>query len=145
MASRTKSAWAENAGLVTHKHWHDNNTDVTLVTLDGKVYCHSVVLAACSPFLRDVLTTSDNQNYYVIVLTDITPKVADIQSLVDFMYKGKLEYVSSTCQLTALIDCAKSLNIRGLKDFSLDESKRGNFTISQHEKPEILLQMLNGK
>ena len=122
-AKVTMDAWQRDAGAAA--------ADVTLVTGSngGAVACHGVVLAACSPLFRAILSTADTANPAVIVVTDVTDNIDDVRSLVEFMYAGRLQGCSQD-RLDRLVACAKSLGIAGLAEFTRDNS---DFTVKEVE------------
>ncbi|XP_043242490.1 protein bric-a-brac 2-like [Amphibalanus amphitrite] len=98
--------------------------DVTLCAEGRRLKAHRVLLAACSPYLRDLLT--ETQCEHLVLFLKDTP-AADLQALVEFMYSGVVNVTQS--QLTSFIKTAETLQIRGL---SGDEGQ----SESAQERPE---------
>ena len=59
--------------------------DVTLACEENQIGAHKVVLAACSPKLKSILSTNRHQ-HPLLYLRGI--KYTDLQSLLTFMYLG---------------------------------------------------------
>ena len=59
--------------------------DVTLACDDSQVDAHKVILAACSPFFRNVLRRNPHQ-HPLLYLKGVT--YSDLQSVLSFMYHG---------------------------------------------------------
>ena len=72
--------------LLRHMKTDDTFADVTLVSDDGReVRAHKVVLAACSPIIKELFTKKDTN---IIDLKGIT--MEDINSILQFIYLGEV-------------------------------------------------------
>lgn len=91
--------------------------DVTLVCAETSIRAHKVVLSACSPFFQRVFADTPCK-HPVIVLKDFNGWI--VQAIIDFMYRGEIR-VSKT-HVQTLIQAGESLQIRGLADFSVQDS-----------------------
>ncbi|XP_019773558.1 protein tramtrack, beta isoform isoform X2 [Dendroctonus ponderosae] len=83
--------------------------DVTLACESSMLKCHKVVLSACSTYFEKLLLTIPCK-HPIIYLKDM--KFQEMQSLVDFMYKGEVNVAQD--DLPSLLKSAESLQIRGL-------------------------------
>ena len=87
--------------------------DVTLACQEDKIGAHRVVLAACSPTLRELLR--GNQHHHpLLYLRGI--KFSDLQSLLTFMYHGEVNIAQQ--ELDSFLSVAEELKIRGLTQTS---------------------------
>lgn len=84
--------------------------DVTLACEGQQVYCHKVVLAACSQYFDNLLSENPCKHPIIILPSDI--KLWTIQALVEFMYKGQVNV--SQAGLPDLVKSGDLLQIRGL-------------------------------
>ncbi|XP_003738191.2 transcriptional repressor CTCFL [Galendromus occidentalis] len=82
--------------------------DVTLITPDGSVEAHRVILAASSELLRDMLKRSPAFVPCSLVLRDITE--AQLNLVLDFVYKGELAVLK-----TQLNDLARACDYLQIK------------------------------
>ena len=66
---------------------HEDFFDVTLACGEGEqqISAHKVILAACSPFFRNVLRRNPHQ-HPLLYLKGVT--YSDLQSVLSFMYHG---------------------------------------------------------
>ena len=62
--------------------------DVTLACEDETVEAHKVIISACSPFFRHVLTKT-KQNHPFIYLKGVLHK--DLVAILDFIYNGETQ------------------------------------------------------
>ena len=84
-------------------------SDVTLVCGDGRVEAHKVILSACSPFFQRILK-ENSHTHPLIYLKGV--KFTDLESILQFMYLGKVDVVSAN--LDTLLDIAQELEVKGL-------------------------------
>ena len=84
-------------------------SDVTLVCGDGQVEAHKVILSACSPFFQRILK-QNSHTHPLIYLKGV--KFTDLESILQFMYLGKVDVVSAN--LDTLLDIAQELEVKGL-------------------------------
>ena len=64
--------------------------DVTLATDGDQISAHKVILAACSPFFRNVLRRNPHQ-HPLLYLKGVT--YSDLQSVLSFMYHGSVSQI----------------------------------------------------
>ena len=84
--------------------------DVSLVCEDsGQVEAHKVVLAACSPFFKEVLRRNPHQ-HPLIYLKGI--KCSDLASILNFMYLGEANIAQE--DLNKFLAVSEELQIKGL-------------------------------
>ncbi|KAL1500807.1 hypothetical protein ABEB36_006249 [Hypothenemus hampei] len=91
--------------LLTSEHF----VDVTLACENEMLKCHKVVLSACSTYFEKLLLENPCQ-HPIIFMKDM--KFQEMQSLVDFMYKGEVNVTQD--DLPSLLKSAEALQIRGL-------------------------------
>ena len=122
--TRISSSFAEmqkNSQLLDVTLCCDNGTDT--------ISAHKLVLAACSPFFRRILSLVKNQQYPFLYLKGI--HLEELQKLVNFMYYG--EVIVSQCSMDKLLSAAKELEVNGLTNVVkpiLEEICRKNRIIS---------------
>jgi len=83
--------------------------DVTLACEDETLEAHKVVISACSPFFRHVLTKT-KQNHPFIYLKGVLHK--DLVALLDYIYTGETQVPAE--DVNRFIEAAKELKIKGL-------------------------------
>ncbi|XP_043204438.1 protein bric-a-brac 2-like isoform X2 [Amphibalanus amphitrite] len=83
--------------------------DITLCCDGQSLKAHRLMLSACSPYFRELLKNNQCQ-HMVIFLKDTS--VADLQAVIEFVYKGRVNVAQS--QLASFIKTAEMLQIRGL-------------------------------
>ena len=89
--------------------------DVSLISSDdGTLRAHRVVLAACSPFFREIFMKNSlsNLSLYMSGL-----KQVDLEAILDFMYRGQAEVPMAS--LEAFIWTAKELKVLGLTNMDV--------------------------
>ena len=86
--------------------------DVTLCCDNGIdiVQAHKVILAACSPFFRDILSHQKSQQNPLLYLKGICLK--DLQAVLEFMYHGEVNLAQDS--LNNFLAVAEELAIKGL-------------------------------
>jgi len=104
--------------------------DVTLACEDQTVEAHKVIISACSPFFRQVLTKT-KQNHPFIYLKGVLHK--DLLAMMDFIYTGETQVPAE--DVNRFIDAAQELKINGLADDGMD-SVMGNLSYDEEMKTE---------
>jgi hypothetical protein len=86
--------------------------DVTLCCDNGIdiVQAHKVILAACSPFFRDILSHQKSQQNPLLYLKGIC--LEDLQAVLEFMYHGEVNLEQDS--LNNFLEVAEELAIKGL-------------------------------
>lgn len=87
--------------------------DCTLACEGKLIKAHKMILAACSPYLHNILEENTSK-HPIIFLPHL--KYTDIRALVDYMYCGEV-YISFG-HLPSLLKAAEVLRIKGLTDVS---------------------------
>ena len=83
--------------------------DVTLVCEDHQIETHKFLLSMCSPFFEKILKANKHP-HPLLYLKDI--KVSQMESLLDFMYSGKVEVEKRS--LGDFLKVAGELKVQGL-------------------------------
>jgi len=89
----------------------DEFFDVTLACEDQTVEAHKVVISACSPFFRHVLSKT-KQNHPFIYLRGVVHK--DLLALLDYIYTGETKVVAD--DVNRFIELANEFKIKGLAE-----------------------------
>ena len=106
--------------LVEHLFKDQDFTDVFLVCGDGRqVSCHRAVLAAASPFLRQLLYETLNQATFVFLGVNVG--LEEVEALMELVYLGKVSVVEA--RLPAFKTLAREL---GLDNQFFYEDEVGN-------------------
>eukprot|EP00092_Neocalanus_flemingeri_P010516 GFUD01011330.1.p1 GENE.GFUD01011330.1~~GFUD01011330.1.p1 ORF type:complete len:335 (-),score=104.27 GFUD01011330.1:555-1559(-) len=94
----------------------DHFVDCTLSCGQGAqtINAHRVVLSACSPYFRQVLSNLGAWQHPVVILKDI--KYEDLTGIVEFIYHGEVS-IDQDC-LPGFLQAAESLRIKGLTEDS---------------------------
>jgi len=94
--------------------------DVSIACEDDTIDAHKVILAAASPFFRNILRKNKHPHPY-IYLNGV--KLKDMKNLIDFMYNG--EATVSHEDLDKFMSVAHDLKVKGLtrSDFSESSTK----------------------
>ena len=110
--------------------------DVTLACEGDQVVAHKVILAACSPFFREVLRRNPH-HHPLLYLRGI--RHTEMVAVLDFMYRGEVSVAQE--ELNTFLSVAEDLQIKGLtqnknEGSQLDHTTRRNQTHSQHQSSE---------
>lgn len=97
--------------------------DVTLAVDGQYIRAHKIVLSACSPYFQS-LFINHQEKHPIVILKDVP--LADMRSLLDFMYKGEVSVDQD--RLTAFLRVAENLRIKGLTE--VNEEKCDNIASS---------------
>ena len=108
--------------------------DVTLCCDNGIdiVQAHKVILAACSPFFRKILSHQKNQQNPLLYLKGICFK--DLQTALEFMYHGEVNIARES--LNNFLEVAEDLEIKGLSTNPKLEAPKSEAPKSEAPKPE---------
>ena len=104
--------------------------DVTLVCEDEQISAHKVIISACSPFFRNLLTRNPHNNP-LVYLKGVHP--SDMKSVLDFMYHGEVSV--SQEDLNKFLSVAEDLEVKGLTQKQSSDSKETSNSSSQ-SRPE---------
>ena len=95
--------------------------DLTLACEDEEIRVHKVILAACSPFFRNILQRHPHQ-HTLLYLKGV--KYSDLQAVITFMYQGEVNVAQE--DLSSFLAVAADLKIKGLT-----ENQRPFFTANK--------------
>ena len=108
--------------------------DVTLVSGDGKQFgAHRVILAAQSSFFKAILTSTVNQNHPLIYISGV--KSCAIGHVLDFIYEGNVRVPEH--EFNDFLSFAKEINIKGLEEHNVDESKNAVVYLPASEETKL--------
>lgn len=102
--------------------------DVTLVTEEHQIEAHKVVLSACSPFFRKILSKNAHP-HPLLYLKGVTHK--DLEGILKFMYEGRVNVAQ--VELPNFLEVAEELKVKGLTQ------SRENSLSKQINKPPAKL------
>ena len=122
-------------------------TDVTLAAEDVSFEAHRIVLSACSPYFRQLLTTTKCA-HPVIFLKDVT---ADhVALLLKYMYLGQIAVKKE--ELSTFLKSADHLRIRGLamnsptaEDLPRNDVLIGSKDLEEEENRRIIVSTNSNK
>jgi len=83
--------------------------DVTLACDDEQIPAHKVILAACSPFFRNILRRNNHQ-HPLLYMKGV--KFSDLQAVLNFMYHGEVNVAQE--ELNSFLAVAEDLRVKGL-------------------------------
>jgi len=83
--------------------------DVTLACDDEQIQAHKVILAACSPFFRNILRRNPHQ-HPLLYMKGV--KFTDLQAVLNFMYHGEVNVAQE--ELNSFLSVAEDLRVKGL-------------------------------
>ena len=118
---------ANSCSLLRNIRDDESFKDVTLACEGGQVSAHKVVLSGCSSVLKSILE-KDSQHRPVIYFKGV--KLADIEALMDFVYKGEAYVAQSSINSFLLL--AEDLKVNGLYEPNSDgHSPKDNNNIAK--------------
>lgn len=97
------------------------STDVTIVCGSKRFKVHKVLLCACSPLFKQLLT--DNNSKHSMVIFDEYPEWA-VEQVIEFIYSGEVHVFQE--QLRELFEVGRSLQVMGLFEFAQSEDIGAN-------------------
>ena len=83
--------------------------DVTLACDDNQIQAHKVILAACSPFFRNILHRNPHQ-HPLLYMKGL--KHSDLECIISFIYQGEVSVAQE--ELSSFLAVAQDLRIKGL-------------------------------
>jgi len=111
--------------------------DLTLVCGDDQIRAHKVIISACSPLFRSILSKNPHQNP-LLYLKDV--KCADMRSVLDFMYYGEVSIAQEG--LNSFLQVAEELQVKGLTQKCSDKEdgveKKKSTEVSKPSLPRNL-------
>lgn len=105
--------------------------DVTLVCENEQINAHKVIISACSPFFRNILTRNPHKNP-LVYLKGV--HLSDMQSILDFMYHGEVSV--SQDNLNNFLSVAENLEVKGLTQKQSSENKESSKSSSQSRQEQ---------
>ena len=108
--------------------------DVTLACEDSQLQAHKVIIAACSPFFREVLRRNPHQHPLLylkgvkhkvrylslqLVVTNICPQ--ELLCVLNFMYQGEVNVAQE--ELNTFLAVAEDLRVKGLTQGNSNSDK----------------------
>jgi len=92
--------------------------DVTLACEDSQLQAHKVIIAACSPFFREVLRRNPHQ-HPLLYLKGVKHK--ELLSVLNFMYQGEVNVAQE--ELNTFLAVAEDLRVKGLTQGNSNSDK----------------------
>lgn len=97
--------------------------DVTLVCENEQINAHKVIISACSPFFRNILTRNPHKNP-LVYLKGV--HMTDMKSVLDFMYHGEVSV--SQENLNKFLSVAEELEVKGLTQKQSSDRKESRYS-----------------
>ena len=106
--------------------------DVTLVSDQDQVEAHKVIISACSPFFRDILSRNPH-HHPLLYLRGV--KHRELQSVLDFIYHGEVNIAQD--DLNSFLLVAEELQVKGLTQSQSEPPGKKSGDQSRGEKREL--------
>ena len=106
--------------------------DVTLVSDQDQVEAHKVIISACSPFFRDILSRNPH-HHPLLYLRGV--KHRELQSVLDFIYHGEVNIAQD--DLNSFLLVAEELQVKGLTQSQSESPGKKFGDQSRGEKREL--------
>ena len=107
-------------------------TDVTLACEDGQLEAHKVILAASSPFYRNIFKRNKHA-HPLIFMRNV--KFVDLEAIIDFLYCGETNVFQQN--LDSFLALAEDLQLKGLMGGQADNQQEiDNSSASRQIKRE---------
>ena len=109
-------------------------TDVALACEDGEqVEAHRVILAASSPFFKNILKNNKQSPHLLIYMRGL--KSEDLKAILDFLYIGEATVRKEN--LDDFLEVASELKIAGLMRQEIEKGSSGNSEEAPKENAEL--------
>ncbi|XP_063235271.1 uncharacterized protein LOC134538153 isoform X2 [Bacillus rossius redtenbacheri] len=105
--------------------------DVTVCAEGRHLHAHRIVLSACSAYLQEILSCTDDA-HPVLILSGIS--FDDVQSVIEFMYQGEISVGAD--RIKSVLNTAEELQIRGLMGVSSHFVEEEGATLPEESPPE---------
>lgn len=94
----------------------ESMVDVTLMTEDGLIKAHRIILSVCSAYFKQIFSRVNHSplQYPIIIIQHIS--FSDLKYIVEFMYHGEVTVPEE--QLTSVLRSAELLKVKGLADIN---------------------------
>ncbi|XP_053663439.1 modifier of mdg4-like [Anopheles marshallii] len=119
------------AGAFESLRYEEDLVDVTLYCEGRKIRAHKMLLSACSSYFKNVFKENPSQ-HPIIIFKNV--KYSDLQSLIEFMYKGEVHVLQES--LPSFLQTANILSVRGLSEPFFDEQ---NLSTTAQDLPRSML------
>jgi hypothetical protein len=102
---------SQGSAIFSQFYKDETLVDVTLSCIQSnhQINAHRLVLAACSPYFRNMFEKQSNPLYPIVNIDNIY--VEDLRLVLEFMYKGEVMIPNE--RLANVVRCATSLEVDG--------------------------------
>lgn len=94
-------------------------SDVTLVCQRKSHKVHRLVLAASSPYFRDLLLSHPSKEQHPVIILPAEVDESDLEAVIEFMYRGEAEV--SKERLSSVLAAGVSLQVKGLTEIRVND------------------------